>query len=158
MIYSIHPDQLKKAKAAWDEAAGMTANQWGHSKSIVIFSPDGYKDLENGHQNLEVLINPCYTPQNNSQKSKWEGCFSMPLTVCNVTRPTVITAKYQNIKGEWITKDLTGFPARVFQHETDHSNGCLCEAPGGTGKCLEKRTFQFKEEVDKFYKDLKVVR
>ncbi|MBP6103860.1 MAG: hypothetical protein KBD23_03505 [Gammaproteobacteria bacterium] len=32
MKYSIQPEQLKKAKAPWEAAAGMAANQWGIDK------------------------------------------------------------------------------------------------------------------------------
>ena len=32
MKYSIEVDQLKKAGAPWDAAAGMAANQWGANK------------------------------------------------------------------------------------------------------------------------------
>lgn len=149
MKYSIQPAQLKKANAPWDAAVGMAANQWGLNKRIFLFCPEG--DTVNG---LEVIINPSYEPLENTgsspQELTWEGCFSVPLATGNVQRHTHIRVKYQNEAGETIERELYDWPARVWQHENDHLNGLLYD-DAKAGKCIDKRQFSSRAEVDKFY-------
>jgi peptide deformylase len=151
MVYSIQAKQLKKAKAPWDSAAGMAANQWGISKSIFLYCPNG-----DSEENLEVIINPSYEPieSDNSvieEDLAWEGCFSIPLQTGLVKRFCGIRAKYQNEAGKWITRDLFGWEARVYQHETDHLMGHLFDDPK-TKRCVEKKIFSSKEEQVNFRK------
>lgn len=155
MIYSIQPAQLKAAKAPWEEPVGMAANQWGVNKSIFLYCPSG--DTVNG---LEVVINPSYEPKKNilmltgSEQSEWEGCFSVPLAAGKIKRDTKIKIRYQNMQGEVIEGELSGWPARVWQHENDHLNGYLYD-DARHGKCLDKRTFKNMQEVDAFYDDMR---
>ena len=136
MLYSIQAEQLKTVKAPWDSAAGMAANQWGISKSIFLFCPHGEKEIE-------VIINPSYeaipTILNATKEDfAWEACFSVPRAAGLVKRYTKIKATYQNITGEWTTRDLSGWEARVFQHEADHLNGYLYDDPA-LKKCTDKK-------------------
>lgn len=168
MRFSIQPEQLKKANAPWDSAVGMAANQWGINKSIFLYCPDG--DSVNG---LLVAINPSYEPilkpdsslESEEQKipelsempdinETWEGCFSIPLASGYIQRYQKIRVTYQNEAGETIHQELSGFPARVWQHENDHLNGHLYDDLR-TAKCLEKRTFSNLEAVDDFYEKVR---
>ena len=152
MKYSIQPEQLKKAKASLDAAAGMAANQWGINKQIFIFCPE-----RNSAEILEVIINPSYEPINDvvtgvpQQDFQWEGCFSVPLAIGKVQRYTHIRVKYHNEDGKIIVRELRDFPARVWQHETDHLNGLLFYDNPYAGKCIEKKQFSSKEELENFY-------
>ena len=154
MKYSIQKEQLKAAGAPWDSAAGMAANQWGIDKRIFIYCPTGASEKE-----LEVVINPHYTPifdlpsQNAAVDDEWEGCFSIPLATGKVKRYTHIQVIYQNQKGETIKKELKGWYARVFQHETDHLDGTLYDS-----KCSELHRFNSREEVDEFYAKIRAQR
>jgi peptide deformylase len=143
MVYSVQGKQLKAANAPWDSAAGMAANQWGFNKRIFVYCP-------NADKNIEVMINPSYEPLNEVEDLNWEGCFSVPLATGCVKRYTNIRAQYQNELGETIVKELSGRLARVFQHETDHLNGHLYYELGER-KCLHKKTFASKADVDVFY-------
>jgi peptide deformylase len=145
MVYSIQPEQLKAAGAPWEAAVGMAANQWGLNYSIFLYCP--YGDSING---LEVIINPSYSPTADSTHSEWEGCFSVPLATGNIRRYDNILAKYQTIDGKLVERELNGWEARVWQHETDHLNGLLYDDPHAS-KCLEKKTFTTVEEVEAFY-------
>jgi peptide deformylase len=40
-----------------------------------------------------------------------------------ITRPTKITATYQDETGKFIEQEFNGLTARIFQHEYDHMNG-----------------------------------
>lgn len=154
MKYSIEADQLKKAGAPWDAAAGMAANQWGANKRIFLFCPDA-------ESALEVIINPIYEPLINEKTNSptedfgWESCFSVPLATGNVKRYTDICAKYQNEEGETIVCELSGRSARVFQHETDHLNGFLYFELSPE-KCIDKRTFLSRADVDEFHEAKKI--
>jgi peptide deformylase len=140
MKYSIQDDQLKKANAPFESAAGMAANQWGIDRQIFLFSPK--RGLP-----IEVIINPSYEPISEEVVQGWEGCFSVPLALSHVERPVIIKAKYQNELGEPCEQILSDWTARIFQHETDHLNGILNDSC-----CLEKKTFASKNELDAFYR------
>jgi len=137
MKYSIRPEQLKKANAPWSGASGMAANQWGLRKRIFLYCPDG-----SDTRDLDVIINPSYEPWVDKlvgticEDNAWEGCFSVPAMRGFIKRYTCIQASYQDEKGKKITRELNGWYARVFQHETDHLNGLLYDDPLA-GKCLD---------------------
>ena len=42
-----------------------------------------------------------------------------------VSRAEEVTVRFQDLEGEWHEMKLSGFPARVVQHEIDHLEGCL---------------------------------
>jgi peptide deformylase len=43
--------------------------------------------------------------------------------VVTIQRHKTIEVRYQNLQGEWYQAELTGFIARIFQHEFDHLQG-----------------------------------
>lgn len=146
MKYSIQPEQLMAAGAPWDGAVGMAANQWGINKSIFLYCPSG--DTVNA---LEVIINPSYVAlatvinaKQDNYESEWEGCFSVPQAKGNIKRHCNIKVKYQNEQGEDLQRELSGWEARVWQHENDHLNGLLYDDPKA-GKCLEKIIIKMNE-------------
>lgn len=158
MIYSIQPANLLAAGVPWDAAVGMAANQWGHNKRIFLFCPTG-----DTVGDLEVVINPSYEPILSSailanpepqQDEDWEGCFSVPLASGNIRRYVKIRVQYQNMQGESIQRELSDWAARVWQHENDHLDGFLYD-DHRTGKCLEKKVFANKDDVEKFYAEFR---
>lgn len=145
MKYSILPPQLRKKNAAWSDSVGMAANQWGLNKRIFLFAPEGTA------KGIEVVINPDYAPVLDSKTDyEWEGCFSLPLTLGYVQRYTKIRVHYQNEEGRRITKIIKGYPARVWQHETDHLNGLLYD-DAKIRICSEKKVFLTKKAAEAFY-------
>lgn len=160
MIYSIQPAQLKAAKAPWQAAVGMAANQWGVSKSIFLYCPTG-----DTVGDLEVIINPSYEPLHKlaifatakPDSSEWEGCFSVPLCSGYIQRSNDIRVKYQNENGESLSRELSGWEARVWQHENDHLLGFLYDDPRH-GKCLEKKSFTSIAAVEEFYDQVREAR
>lgn len=157
MLFSIQTEQLKAAGANYETAAGMAANQWGINKSIFLFCPEG-----NNIGPVEVIINPSYTildqtPNEKNWDENWEGCFSVPNATGKVKRYLKIRVKYQDQTGQWIEKELSDWPARVWQHENDHLNGYLFDDLAA-GKCVEKVTFNNKQEEDAFFERLRAER
>lgn len=75
---------------------------------------------------LTVVINPRieYLEEFGQTKSQ-EGCLSIPGKTMVVKRFKKIHLSYFNLKGEYISKKLSGMSAIIAQHEYDHLNGVL---------------------------------
>ncbi|GAB2561276.1 peptide deformylase [Nocardia heshunensis] len=71
-----------------------------------------------------VVVNPRYTADAD-EIGFYEGCLSMPGYQAVVPRPESVVATYQDLHGVLHTDRLTGWPARIFQHETDHLAGIV---------------------------------
>ena len=163
MVYSIRSKQLENANAPFVKAAGMAANQWNLKKRIFLFCPQG------NDGKIKVIFNPTYEPVLSAIQSKdepkmevadqfinldREGCFSVPFAYGIVERYTTVKIGYIDEKGvQHKDEELSGWPARVWQHETDHLNGLLfCSKKLGLEKgpnCTEFRRFENKLEYEK---------
>ncbi len=80
---------------------------------------------EFGEVPFHVIINPHYEPIGTTQVSFYEGCLSVPGYSAVRKRWLDVRAHWQDEKGVWREEDLHGWPARIFQHETDHLSGEL---------------------------------
>lgn len=156
MCHSILPDQLMAACGVHKSAAGMAANQWGIDRRVFLYTPDGSK----AGNRLEVMLNPSYLPYlrhgetQPSREGAYEGCFSVPLTTGWVERFVAIIATYYTPKGKKVEQVMTGWEARVFQHETDHLDGKLFDGAldGFKGPvCDDRIIFKDADEMEKFW-------
>jgi peptide deformylase len=106
--------------------AGIAAPQIGVSLQVVIFgvgSNPRYPDAE--QVPYTVLINPELTPVGDELEEGWEGCLSVPGMRGIVPRYTRLHYKGFDQYGSSIDRLVSGFHARVVQHECDHLNGIL---------------------------------
>ncbi|WP_405485889.1 peptide deformylase [Nocardia sp. NBC_00511] len=71
-----------------------------------------------------TIINPEYAADG-PEIAFYEGCLSMPGYQAVVHRPESVTATYEDLDGVRHTERFTGWPARIFQHETDHLAGAI---------------------------------
>jgi peptide deformylase len=71
------------------------------------------------------MINPRILDRSTELVSGWEGCLSVPGTRGWVPRHETIEVEYFDRHGDRIQQELTGFVARIFQHELDHLDGVL---------------------------------
>lgn len=71
-----------------------------------------------------VLINPQIDLGGETEMGT-EGCLSFPEITGEIERAKSITVRAQNLDGEQIELETTGFLARAIQHEVDHLNGIL---------------------------------
>jgi peptide deformylase len=126
-------------------AAGLAAPQIGISKCVMIFSWD--RSIEH----LEAAINPSYKPLDAATHLGWEGCFSVPLMLTQVSRYQTILATYTKLDGQQVRSILRGFAARVFQHETDHLDGLETVHKEGA----KIRHFKTHEELIAFLTEVK---
>lgn len=70
-----------------------------------------------------VVINPTIIAASELMESAAEGCLSIPGQRINIWRHADIKVQYQQLDGSLVIQNLTGFIARIFQHEFDHLQG-----------------------------------
>jgi peptide deformylase len=123
--------------------AGLAAPQIGVGLRVVIFGVQ----LNSRYPNAEtvpetVLINPVITPIGDKIIDDWEGCLSVPGLRGLV--PRYDTIRYQGFDelGALIDCTVSGFHARVVQHECDHLDGILYPM-----RIRDMRNFGYKEEL-----------
>ena len=108
------------------DGAGIAAPQIGVSLQVVIFgvgSNPRYPDAE--QVPYTVLINPTLTPIGDEIEEGWEGCLSVPGLRGIVPRYTRLHYTGFDQFGKAIDRLVSGFHARVVQHECDHLAGIL---------------------------------
>lgn len=106
--------------------AGIAAPQIGVSLRVVIFgvgSNPRYPDAE--QVPYTVLINPVLNPVGEVMEEGWEGCLSVPGMRGVVPRYTRLHYTGFDQYGKPIDRLVSGFHARVVQHECDHLDGIL---------------------------------
>jgi peptide deformylase len=118
-------------KDMWDtmtaeNGAGLAAPQIGVMQRVVIFGFETnprYDDAPPIPQT--VLINPVITALGDTQEDGWEGCLSVPGMRGVVPRYREIHYRGLDQYGNEIAREVSGFHARVVQHECDHLDGIL---------------------------------
>ncbi len=108
------------------DGVGLAAPQIGISLRVIIFEVNAnprYPDAESVPQT--VLINPVLTPLSEAMEEDWEGCLSVPGMRGLVPRYTRLRYQGYDEKGGVIDRTVSGFHARVVQHECDHLEGIL---------------------------------
>jgi peptide deformylase len=106
--------------------AGIAAPQIGVSKRVVIFrvgKNPRYPDAE--EVPYTVLINPQLEMVGDEMEDGWEGCLSVPDMRGLVPRHVRLRYTGYDQYGNVIDRMVSGFHARVVQHECDHLDGIL---------------------------------
>lgn len=106
--------------------AGIAAPQIGVSSRVVIFGVGKnprYPDAE--EVPYTVLINPQLKPLGGEMEEGWEGCLSVPGMRGIVPRYHHLHYSGFDQYGKAIDRVVSGFHARVVQHECDHLDGIL---------------------------------
>jgi len=123
--------------------AGLAAPQIGILLQVVIFGVDfnpRYPDAE--PVPYTVLINPLLKPVGGEIEEGWEGCLSIPGMRGLVPRYMHLRYQGYDPEGKSIDRTVTGFHARVVQHECDHLAGILYPM-----RIRDLRNFGFNEEL-----------
>lgn len=103
---------------------GIAAPQIGVSQQIMIIASrpnERYPDAP--LMEPLVMFNPKPVSYAGDGVAMWEGCLSVPGLRGKVTRPSAVDVEYLNENGHPDRLSLSGFPARIFQHEYDHLIG-----------------------------------
>ena len=109
---------------------GLAATQIGLGLALAVVE-DHVRDGDDGDPReaaefpFHVIINPSYEPIGTQTRSFYEGCLSFDGYQAVRKRWLDITARWQDEDGNRHEEHLHGWPARIFQHETDHLSGEL---------------------------------
>ena len=114
---------------------GLAAPQVGESFQLTVLDVSQVEDrpstMKLNGENTDpqsamplVLINPEINLGSETEMGT-EGCLSFPEITGEIERPKSVTVRAQNLDGEAIEIEATGFLARAIQHEVDHLNGIL---------------------------------
>jgi len=108
------------------DGAGLAAPQIGVGLRVVIF---GFEHNERYPQApavpYTVLINPTLAPLSEELEEGWEGCLSVPGLRGLVPRHKHLRYSGVDEHGRPFERTVSGFHARVVQHEVDHLDGIL---------------------------------
>ena len=107
---------------------GLAGPQIGLGMAIAVLEDhvrEGDEDdqREIGELPFHVIINPSYEPVGDQTRSFYEGCLSFAGYQAVRRRWLDIIARWQDEDGNRHEERLHGWPARIFQHETDHLSG-----------------------------------
>ena len=112
----------------WDtmyasDGVGLAAPQIGRNDRIVVIDADPVKEAFPECEGRKLtLINPEIEVLEGEKISRAEGCLSLPGLSENVER-------VENIRLRWVDEKfqeiISGFLARIVQHECDHLEGLL---------------------------------
>ncbi len=95
----------------------------------VIEYAEGEDEEENEGKELKkklfVLVNPEIVKVSEEKVMGVEGCLSIPGLVGEVERHETIQVKALNRHGQPVKHKVSGWMARIFQHEIDHLHGVL---------------------------------
>lgn len=100
---------------------GLAANQVALPYRMFVINPSG--DPEQKDEEF-VFINPEISRRNGSEDGE-EGCLSLPDIYGQVPRATRIVIDAFNLDGQQFEMELSGWDARVVQHEYDHLEGVM---------------------------------
>jgi peptide deformylase len=110
------------------DGAGLAAPQVHVSKRVVLFRVpvERVTDHEDDEPlGLTALINPVIEPIGDEIERGWEGCLSIPGMMGEVPRHARIHYSGLDLEGNPVSREASGFHARVVQHECDHLEGIL---------------------------------
>src|SRR5690349_2468841 len=99
---------------------GLAAPQLGEEVQIFVYQAAGPPEIP-----LRVVINPLITPQVREVVYDWEGCLSIPELRGLVPRHPTVRVQGLDREGRPLDYAVSGFEARIVQHEYDHLNGVV---------------------------------
>ena len=91
-----------------------------------------------------VLINPELELLSEERVLGWEGCLSIPGMRAGVPRAPRVRYRGVDCDGNVVEREVSGFHARIVQHEYDHLDGILY-----TMRMTDFRLFGFNEELNR---------
>ena len=132
-IRELAQNMIETMRAA--NGVGLAAQQVGEAIQLTVLDISQVEDrpttMKLNGQEVDpasvmplVLVNPQVDPGRETEMGT-EGCLSFPEVTGEIDRAKSITVRAQNLDGDPIEIETTGFLARAIQHEVDHLNGIL---------------------------------
>ncbi len=110
---------------------GLAAPQLGLPLALAVLEDPGTASDEHAEVRereplpYRVLVNPYYEPVGDERASFYEGCLSVVGYTAVVARARQVHLTGLDEHGADIDELVTGWSARIVQHETDHLRGTL---------------------------------
>ena len=126
---------------------GIAAPQMHIPYRVVVFRVDGDRITDvpgDSEQELTALIDPVVEPVGSERAYGWEGCLSVPGLRGVVPRYLNVRYRGIDLDGNAIEREVSGFHARVVQHEFDHLDGILYPQ-----RMTDHRLLVFTEELQR---------
>jgi peptide deformylase len=125
---------------------GLAAPQVHESLRLFIYKVPGGRAKDGAPEiPLRAVINPVITPVGAQVVMGWEGCLSIPGLRAAVPRFETVRLQAVDGTGAVVDEEISGFHARVVQHEADHLDGVMYPM-----RMADFRYFGFNEELQKF--------
>jgi peptide deformylase len=121
-------DDMEKATIDWDQSrdhevgVALAAVQIDKLYKIVVLR-DNFDDKNN--HSFTVFINPEIVKADGKPELDFEGCLSVKNVYGKVPRYPKVKVKAKDLSGKEFRVTASGFLARIFQHEIDHTNGIV---------------------------------
>jgi peptide deformylase len=136
-----------KSTFNYSNGFGIAAPQIGRTVRIIVIGVNKdiskYKDSENVP--VTIMINPVITFYSKSKTNEYEGCFSVPSIRGLVERAKSIKVEFYDEKLKKQKWCVSGYTARLIQHEVDHLDGiCFIE------RVLDNSSFTTHENLTRF--------
>jgi len=126
---------------------GLAGPQVYQSLRLFVFRVPGGRasaDPDDLQMDNSVLINPTLELLGEERDLGWEGCLSIPDLRAAVPRARRVRYRGVDCDGNVIEREVSGFHARIVQHEYDHLDGILY-----TMRMTDFRHFGFTEELNR---------
>ena len=104
---------------------GLAAPQVHVAKRVVVYYVPEDRDENGIGEPITALINPVLTTIGTEQDYATEACLSLPDMSGQVPRYLNLHVKADLLNGGTFERDVSGFHARLLQHECDHLDGIL---------------------------------
>ncbi|MDD2891915.1 MAG: peptide deformylase [Candidatus Gracilibacteria bacterium] len=119
-------DMVRYVKNPDNGGVGLAAPQVGVNKRIIAVSLIRDRDcIEDENYRTIAMINPEISEHTEEMECDNEGCLSIPGEHGDVDRWKRIKVSYIDTSLRPQSILLSGFAARIVQHEVDHLNGVL---------------------------------
>lgn len=134
-------DNLLQTLASQPYCVGIAAPQTGHLLKLLIINGQNARKPPENHHGLLIICNPEILQWSGMDVAR-EGCLSLPDHTGNVVRAVNITVGFQDRYGQGCVLKMSGFEARVMQHEIDHLEGKLF-----TDRIVSRKADLFRRKV-----------
>jgi len=110
---------------------GLAAPQVGLGLALAVLEDPGGMDDEVAQVRertpvpFRVIVDPQYVPVTEERVAFYEGCLSVRGWHAVTPRWRTVRLTCRDERGSAVDEVLTGWPARIVQHETDHLSGRL---------------------------------
>lgn len=126
-LQTVIDDMIETMREA--PGVGLAAPQIGISDRLIVVEYYENAQAEEAEDETKkkvwVMLNPEIAKASEEKVMGVEGCLSIPNLVGEVERHETIQIKALNRRGQPMRLKVSGWLARIFQHEVDHLNGVV---------------------------------